>query len=233
MSSEVAAKPVVRACMLPLACIPPSPRLPRHPLLLRSPPSLRARQTHVFVKRVGALAEGEAYVKLKIDSAACEDVADLVELACAAFGWGAPSRAHLHLVRRPAAGGGAPSSEDERRALAGDELFPAASLRSAGVEAGALLLARVPLGAGACRAVRMGRVGCVRARHHITISHFARSVPPSMRNLTRSPPTQRSRSRCLRLRHLRTRRADTLLTRVCCPYQMSSARHLSTRRARR
>ena len=107
-------------------------------------------------------------------------------LACAAFSWGASSRAHLHLVRRPAAGGGAPSSEDERRALAGDALFPAASLRSAGVEAGALLLVRVPPGAGACRAVRTGRAGesCARGPlptascHHLAALALARSRAP-------------------------------------------------------
>ena len=160
MSAEVAAKPVVRACA-PARC-----RLRTRSAVAApaAPPSLSASceraQTHVFIKRAGdAPAEGEAYVKLKIDSASCDDVADLVALACAAFSWAASSRVRLHLVLRAAAGGGgAPSAEDERRALAGDALFPAASLRSAGVEAGALLLARVPPGAGACRAGRAGEL---------------------------------------------------------------------------
>jgi hypothetical protein len=209
-----------------------------------APPTLRScarAQTHVFIKHAGdAPAEGEAYVKLKIDSASCEDVADLVALACAAYGWVASSRARLHLVLRAAAGGGgAPSAEDERRALAGDALFPAASLRSAGVEAGALLLARVPPGAGACPcgARRRAAPGVPCPRHHAALFvqprlHLLAPAPPSMRILTRSLPLQWSRARCLRQRHLRTRRAEAPPTRARCPCQRSSARHLSTRRAR-
>jgi hypothetical protein len=97
----------------------------------------------VFIKRAGgAAADGEVYAKLAILPG--DDVADLAARACAKFGWGSPSQARLYLVVQSEVGGEAPSADDEKEALAGDALFPAASLQRARIEPGALLLARVP-----------------------------------------------------------------------------------------
>ncbi len=103
-----------------------------------------AQPQYVFIKRAGgAAADGEVYAKLAILPG--DDVADLAARACAKFGWGSPSQARLYLVVLSEVGGEAPSADDEKEALAGDALFPAASLQRAGVRTGALLLARVSL----------------------------------------------------------------------------------------
>jgi hypothetical protein len=102
-----------------------------------------AQAPYVYIKRAGgAAADGEVYAKLAVLPG--DDVADLAARACAAFGWGTPSQARLYLVVQSEVGGEAPSADDEKEALAGNALFPAASLQRAGVRAGALLLARVP-----------------------------------------------------------------------------------------
>ena len=128
-----------------------------------------------------APAESEAYAKLKTGGVACEDVADLVQLACAVFGWGAPSRVHLHLVPPPAAGGGAaPSTEEERRALGSAALFPAASLRNAGVNTGALLLARMVTAPARARGPAGVRALSVSEVVGPTFEHEAREVLSSI-----------------------------------------------------
>ena len=103
-----------------------------------------AQAPYVYIKRAGgAAADGEVYAELAVLPG--DDVADLAARACAAFGWGTPSQARLYLVVQSEVGGEAPSADDEKEALAGNALFPAASLQRAGVRAGALLLARVSL----------------------------------------------------------------------------------------
>jgi hypothetical protein len=75
-----------------------------------------------------------------------DDVADLAARAAAAFPrWGAADAGQLRLHRvQHEVGGEAPSPDDEKKALAGNALFPAAPLHRARVCAGALLVARVP-----------------------------------------------------------------------------------------
>ena len=110
-----------------------------------------AQASYVYIKRAGdAAADGEVYAELAVLPG--DTVARLAERACAKFPrWGAADAGQLclFLVAQKEAGGKAPSAEDEQKALSGDALFPAASLQSASVGGGALLLARVPAPAAA------------------------------------------------------------------------------------
>jgi hypothetical protein len=120
----------------------PAPAPLAVPAPTTAPATGDAQPQFVFIKRAGGTAaDGEVYAKLAILPG--DDVADLAARACAEFGWGSPSQARLYLVVRSEVGGEAPSADDEKKALAGDALFPAASLQRAGVRVGALLLARV------------------------------------------------------------------------------------------
>ena len=116
-----------------------------------------------------------------------DDVADLSARARAAFGWGATSRVHLHLVQL--AGELKPLADAEARAALLDE--PALLLERAGVVPGSWLLARVSLPAAAAGASREdGRGG----RTMASARAFFRAALRSL-----SPPSPRSIAALLRL----------------------------------
>ena len=123
----------------------------------------------------------EAYAPLSIDGVS--SVGLLAARACAAFPrWGAADagQLRLYLVPRPA-GCASPSAEAESLALAGDELFSAATLQSCGFEAGAAR-ARATAGGGGgggggCRCVVRGTRSF---RHHFL---WRRLCAPSSRSV--------------------------------------------------
>jgi hypothetical protein len=101
-------------------------------------------QRFVRVRRVAGAPgdEDETFGKVPIDAA--DDVSDVAARACAAFGWGAPTRARLYLA---AAGGAAAPTEAAIAAALGDaarRLGEGTPLADAGVASGAWLLAHIP-----------------------------------------------------------------------------------------